>query len=160
MKRLLVPALLAATLHAHAADPAEGPLNALPYTPSLDTTVMDRSADPCEDLYRYACGGWSAQNPIPADQSRWSVYAKMANENQRYLWGVLDKLGTASERSASQAKLGDYFAASTTQVTGNTINRQWEIKRTRDDYEVTTEELKKDYPAFDKIPTEKKLLGR
>ncbi|MCE4538863.1 M13 family metallopeptidase [Pelomonas sp. P7] len=109
MKRLLIPALLAATL-AHAAD--ETPLDALPYTPSLDPTVMDRSVDPCEDLYRFACGGWSASNPIPADQSRWSVYAKMANENQRYLWGVLGKLAHQSEgRSANQARLGDYFAA-------------------------------------------------
>ncbi len=110
MKRaLLLPALLVATL-AHAAD--ETPLDALPYTPSLDTTVMDRSVDPCEDLYRYACGRWSEKNPIPADQSRWSVYAKMANENQRYLWGVLQKLAATGEgRSVNQAKLGDYFGA-------------------------------------------------
>jgi endothelin-converting enzyme/putative endopeptidase len=110
MKRLLAPALLAAMLHAHAAD--ETPLDALPYTPSLDATAMDRSADPCEDLYRFACGAWSAKNPIPADQSRWSVYAKMANENQRYLWGVLGKLAEQNEgRSTNQARLGDYFAA-------------------------------------------------
>jgi len=109
MKRLLLPALLAATL-AHAAD--ETPLDALPYTPSLDVTAMDRSADPCDDLYRFACGAWSKHNPIPADQSRWSVFAKMANDNQRYLWGVLNKLGdAAAERSANQAKLGDYFAS-------------------------------------------------
>lgn len=55
--------------------------------------------------------------------------------------------------------LGDFFAASTFNVSWNTINRQWEIKRTRDDYEVTTEQMKKDYPAFEKMPTEKKLLG-
>jgi endothelin-converting enzyme/putative endopeptidase len=110
MKRLLAPALLAAMLHAHAAD--ETPLDALPYTPSLDTTAMDRSADPCEDLYQFACGAWSAKNPIPADQSRWSVYAKMANENQRYLWGALNKLAEQEEgRSANQARLGDYFAS-------------------------------------------------
>jgi endothelin-converting enzyme/putative endopeptidase len=109
MKRLLPTALLAATL-AHAA--TETPLDALPYTPSLDVTAMDRSADPCDDLYKFACGAWSRANPIPADQSRWSVYAKMANENQRYLWGVLNKLGdTGAPRSAAQAKLGDYFAA-------------------------------------------------
>lgn len=107
MKRLLLPALLAVTL----AQAAETPLDTLPYTPSLDTAAMDRSADPCDDLYRFACGSWSKLNPIPADQSRWSVYAKMANENQRYLWGVLNKLGeTGSERTLAQAKLGDYFA--------------------------------------------------
>ncbi|MEO6279035.1 M13 family metallopeptidase [Roseateles sp.] len=113
MKRLLLSALLAATLTptlAQAAD--EAPLDALPYTPSLDVTAMDRSADPCEDLHRFACGAWSKANPIPADQSRWSVYAKMANENQRYLWGVLNKLGdTAAARSPAQAQLGDYFAS-------------------------------------------------
>lgn len=113
MKRLLLPALFAALLTpalAGAAD--ETPLASLPYTPSLDVTAMDRSADPCDDLYRFACGGWREKNPIPADQSRWSVYAKMANENQRYLWGVLDQLAAQREgRSANQARLGDYFAA-------------------------------------------------
>lgn len=109
MKRLLLSALLAATL-AQAAD--EAPLDALPYTPSLDVTAMDRSADPCDDLHRFACGAWAQANPIPADQSRWSVYAKMANENQRYLWGVLAKLGEAGAgRTPAQAQLGDYFAA-------------------------------------------------
>lgn len=108
MKRLLLSALLTATL-AHAA--SETPLNALPYTPSLDVKAMDRSADPCDDLYRFACGAWSQANPIPADQSRWSVYAKMANENQRYLWGVLSKLGEGADRTPSQVKLGDYFAS-------------------------------------------------
>ncbi|MFT7722701.1 MAG: M13 family metallopeptidase [Roseateles sp.] len=109
MKRLLLCTLFAA-LAAQAAD--EAPLDALPYTPSLDVAAMDRSADPCDDLYRFACGSWSRHNPIPADQSRWSVYAKMANENQRYLWGVLDKLAAQPEgRGANQARLGDYFAA-------------------------------------------------
>ncbi|UXH78400.1 M13 family metallopeptidase [Roseateles amylovorans] len=90
----------------------EQPLDRLPYTPSLDTASMDRTADPCEDLYQFACGGWMANNPIPSDQARWSVYAKMANENQRYLWGILDKLSAADPaRTANQARMGDYFAA-------------------------------------------------
>jgi len=113
MKRLLLPALLAATLAPSLAFSAnETPLDALPYTPSLDTTAMDRSVNPCDDLYQFACGAWSKNNPIPGDQSRWSVYAKLANENQRYLWGVLNKLAAQTDgRSANQARLGDYFAA-------------------------------------------------
>jgi predicted metalloendopeptidase len=47
----------------------------LPYTPSLDVSAMDRSVDPREDPYTYACGGWKKNNPIPPDQNRWSVYA-------------------------------------------------------------------------------------
>lgn len=103
---------LAAALATNGATAAETPLAALPYTPALDTTAMDRKVDPCEDFYQYACGGWLVNNPIPDDQSRWSVFAKMANENQRYLWGTLDKLAAGgAERSANQAKMGDYFAA-------------------------------------------------
>jgi putative endopeptidase len=105
--------LLAATTPAPA---AEQPLSSLPYTPSLDPAAMDRSVAPCEDLYQYACGGWIEANPIPADQSSWSVYAKLANENQRFLWGVLEQLAQpvtpeAPARSARQTQLGDYFAA-------------------------------------------------
>ncbi len=37
----------------------------LAYTPSLDVTAMDRSADPCVDFYQYSCGGWQKNNPIP-----------------------------------------------------------------------------------------------
>src|SRR4029453_7005616 len=83
---LAAASLLGAATLANAADE---PYDALPYTPSLDVRAMDRTADPCEDLYTFACGGWKKNNPIPADQNRWSVYAKLSVDNQRYLWGIL-----------------------------------------------------------------------
>ena len=49
---------------------------------------MERSAEPCVDFYSYSCGGWRKQNPIPPDQSSWSVYGKLTDENQRFLWGI------------------------------------------------------------------------
>ena len=106
---LAATALLGAATLANAADE---PYEALPYTPSLDVSAMDRTADPCEDLYTFACGGWKRNNPIPPDQNRWSVYSKLSVDNQRYLWGILeDAAKPADGRTPTQQKIGDYFAA-------------------------------------------------
>jgi putative endopeptidase len=106
---------LGAPLAAQTATPATAPkkpLAALPYTPSLDVTSMDKSADACVDFYQYVCGGWMKLNPIPPDQARWSVYGKVTDENQQFLWGLLDQAGRpAAQRTASEQKIGDYFAA-------------------------------------------------
>ena len=90
----------------------DAPLQALPYTPSLDVTAMDRSVDPCKDLYTYSCGGWRAKNPIPPDQANWSVYGKLYEDNQRYLWGILaDAAKPSPSRNPTQQRIGDFFGS-------------------------------------------------
>ena len=91
---------------------SQQPLTSLPYTPSLDLHVMDRSAQPCENFYVYACGTWIKDNPIPADQPRWDVYSKLTYENQLFLWGLLQQAGnTSAERTPNEQKIGDFFHA-------------------------------------------------
>src|SRR5882672_12577948 len=94
-----------------AAAPApKRPLTELPYTPSLDIPSMDKSANPCVDFYAYTCGRWMKNNPIPPDQARWNVYSKMEDENQQFLWGILETAANpAANRSAVDQKIGDYF---------------------------------------------------
>lgn len=88
------------------------PTTSLPYTPSLDVQSMNLEVDPCVDLYQYACGGWIANNPIPADQSSWSTYGKTYVDNQRYLWGILEDVsGDSPDRTETQQLIGNYFAA-------------------------------------------------
>src|ERR1017187_3024435 len=90
----------------------ETPLQSLPYSPSLDLTDMDRSVNPCQDFYRYSCGGWLKKNPIPSDQSSWSVYSKLTKDNERFLWGILeDPAKPNPARSAVEREIGDFFAA-------------------------------------------------
>ena len=88
------------------------PLESVPYTPGLDVSAMDRTADPCVDFYQYVCGGWRGRNPIPPDQASWSVYGKLYEDNQRFLWGILNGLARdGAGRTGNQQKIGDYFSA-------------------------------------------------
>src|SRR5262245_7443351 len=103
--------LLATGAPARAAEELK-PLSSLPHTPSLDPAAMDKSVDPCVDFYRYSCGSWNKNNPMPADRTRWDVYGKVTQDNQAYLWGLLlDAAKPGPGRTPEQQKIGDYFAA-------------------------------------------------
>jgi endothelin-converting enzyme/putative endopeptidase len=104
-RRLAVILLFAGADSVAAVDPQ------LPYTPGLDVTAMDRSADPCIDFYQYSCRGWQQRNPIPPDQSTWSVYRKLSEDNVAFLRGILEQAAEASDRDAIARKIGDYYAA-------------------------------------------------
>jgi putative endopeptidase len=85
---------------------------ALPYIPSLDVSAMDKSVDPCVDLYRYSCGGWQKKNPIPPDQTSWTVYGKLYQDNLTFLRGILEQSGpSAPQRDAVTQKIGDFYAS-------------------------------------------------
>jgi endothelin-converting enzyme/putative endopeptidase len=90
---------------------------ALPYTPSLDVTSMDKSIDPCVDLYHYSCAGWQTKNPIPPDQTSWSVYGKLFQDNLMFLRGILEQAGPGAgrdngeQRDAVTQKIGDFYAS-------------------------------------------------
>ena len=120
---LLSCSLFAATAFAQQSAPQSGNPAATPpntqmyveptlaYTPSLDVTAMDRSADPCVDFYQYSCGGWQKNNPIPPDQTSWSVYGKLYEDNLKYLRAILEQAAAAKDRDAVTQKIGDYYAA-------------------------------------------------
>ena len=101
----------ACSLTLPAQQPTPQPLQAIPYSPSLDVSSLDRTIDPCVDFYKFSCGGWEKNNPIPADQAGWSVYAKLGNDNQQFLWGILEDDAKAKNRTPVQQKVGDFFAA-------------------------------------------------
>ena len=84
----------------------------LPYYPSLDLRSMDRSIDPCVNFYEYSCGGWKKNNPIPADQTSWSVYGKLYQDNLNFLRAILEEAAVDSpERDLVTKEIGDFYAA-------------------------------------------------
>src|ERR1700752_188775 len=109
--------MVAALLSAYAQTPAtQISAPALPYRPSLDLSSMDKSVDPCVDLYRYSCGGWQKKNPIPPDQTSWSVYAKLYQDNLTFLRGMLERAAQPNGKNQGNEvsqKIGDFYAACT-----------------------------------------------
>jgi endothelin-converting enzyme/putative endopeptidase len=73
---------------------------------------MDKTVDPCVDLYTYSCGGWQKKNPIPPDQTSWSVYGKLYQDNLMFLRGILDE-AAANKAGQTQAmqEVGDFYGA-------------------------------------------------
>ena len=89
---------------------ANGPTS-VPKKPILfDLSAIDKTVDPCTDFYRYACGNWVKNNPIPADQVRWGRFNELSDRNTYLLYSDL-KAAADAPKTPLQKKYGDYFAA-------------------------------------------------
>jgi endothelin-converting enzyme/putative endopeptidase len=81
-------------------------------TPSFDLSSIDTAANPCNDFYKFACGHYAANHPIPADQSEANGFYNLFNVNTQELAGILDKAAAGgSARTPNEQKIGDYFHA-------------------------------------------------
>jgi putative endopeptidase len=80
--------------------------------PGFDPTAIDRGTPACADFYQFACGNWTARNPVPPDRARWGRFDELAERNQTALRGILEKVQANDPgREALDQKIGDQYAA-------------------------------------------------
>jgi len=78
----------------------------------LNVEWLDRTVDPCVDLFTFSCGKWIQSNPIPPDQSSWGIYNKLQDDNLKQLRELLEATSAPNPaRSSNAQKIGDYYAS-------------------------------------------------
>jgi endothelin-converting enzyme/putative endopeptidase len=90
-------------------------------TPGFDILSLDKTGDPCQNFYKYSCGGWMKANPLPNDQARWGRFDVLQDRNRTILQNLLETASTEKPtRTAIDQKIGDYYFACMDQKTIDT----------------------------------------
>ena len=77
---------------------------------SVNTAHIDRSVDPCADLYMFSNGTWYKSTEIPADRATWGAWGELYERNLNDQKSVLDAAAASGGAYGSPAqKVGDFF---------------------------------------------------
>jgi putative endopeptidase len=79
----------------------------------IDASWMDTSADPCQDFFAYACGGFVKNTVIPSDRATWGTTQAIQKDTEDFLHATLEKAAQSPGSDAVLKKIGDYYAACT-----------------------------------------------
>src|ERR1035437_3137977 len=88
----------------------------------FDSSLIDKTIDPCENFYRFSCNGWFKRNPLPPDQTSYGRFTEFADLNRLRLKQILESTSArTATRSANEQKIGDEYASCMDTATVNRL---------------------------------------
>lgn len=78
----------------------------------LDAAAIDRSADPCQDFYQFACGNWIKNTQIPPDRPMTSRgFVAITDRNEAALRKILDAAREKPGDDPVMQQIGAFYGA-------------------------------------------------
>ena len=78
----------------------------------VDAVSMDRTANPRNDFYNYANGGWMKTSKMPDSESKWGSFNELAEKNRELLKKIIEDAAAdkAAPKGSIKQKVGDYYS--------------------------------------------------
>ena len=81
-----------------------------PRARGVDSSLLDRSVRPQDDLYQFAVGGWLAATSIPEDRPAWGAYSEVEERTQAQLKELFEEIERYDgPRDSTEGRLRDYL---------------------------------------------------
>jgi putative endopeptidase len=103
----------------------EGVPKQLPQLSRVDPSWIDKSKNPCEDYFQYACSKWIVAHPIPADMPLTGTGVPVLLYNQTVLGQVLEKAAQDPHASGNKGQIGNFWRSCMDESGRNKSDKKW-----------------------------------